>query len=41
MMHSMDDAILLRSSADLHGPTLSFTAAAWRHLIAGIKQEPY
>jgi hypothetical protein len=33
-----DDAILLRSSADPDGPVLAFTSAAWRDLIAGLKQ---
>lgn len=32
------DAILLRSSVDPGGLTLAFTPAAWRDLIASIKQ---
>jgi Domain of unknown function (DUF397) len=33
-----DHAVLLRSSADPDGPVLAFGPAAWRELIAGIKQ---
>jgi Domain of unknown function (DUF397) len=29
---------LLRSSVDPDGPVLAFTPAAWRDLIAGLKQ---
>ena len=32
------DAILLRSSDGPGGPILAFTPAAWRDLIAGLKQ---
>lgn len=35
---AQDDAILLRSSVDPDGPVLAFTQAAWRDLIAGIRQ---